>query len=603
MYRPSSSRPSRSGANRFDIRLNVGLVGLGLLGCAIVGRLFQLQVLEGKTYRVLASDQHALQAALVPKRGGIYVRERGSDDLHPLVQDRDAWQVYAVPREVKQASSTAEVLAPLLALSPEEIFAKITATGTSYAVLAKDVPLERVDEVRARRLAGIGVNKQLTRWYPEQGIGGQVLGFVSMNDARERVGKYGIEGYFQRQLAGQAGEITTEKDAAGRRLTIASTELKQARNGDDVVLTIDRAIQYQACAKIQEAVARFQARSASVVIMDPNTGAILAMCSSPDFDPAQVGKIEHVSVLNNPSIFYQYEPGSIFKPITLAAGLNAGKITPDTTYTDTGLEMIDGFPIRNSDKEAHGLQTMTKVLEKSLNTGTIFVQRLLGREGLRDYVKAFGFGEKTGIELKTEVVGDIDSLDRKGKVFAATASFGQGITATPLQMVQAYAALGNGGKLMKPYIVQEILHADGSREVTKPQMIRQVITPHTSRLISAMMVDVVERGHGKRAAVPGYYVAGKTGTAQVPDPNGKGYLKDETIGSFAGFAPAEHPAFVMLVKIDHPRTVQFAESSAGPIFGELAAFLLSYLQVPYERPMKVVPLPPPAILSVSGTRP
>jgi cell division protein FtsI/penicillin-binding protein 2 len=291
---------------------------------------------------------------------------------------------------------------------------------------------------------------------------------------------------------------------------------------------------------------------------------------------------------------------SIAKKFAGAKGLDAGKINPDTTYVDAGLEVIDGLPIRNSDKEAHGVQTMKDVLIKSLNTGTIFVQRLLGRELLQRYVHAFGFGEKTGIQLKSEVDGDIDSLERKGKVFAATASYGQGITTTPLQMVQSFAALGNGGKLMKPYIVSEVIRPDGTREMTKPQVIRQPIKPQTSRLITAMMVNVVEQGHGKRAAVPGYYVAGKTGTAQVSDPRG-GYLKDETIGSFAGYAPADNPAFVMLVKIDRPRTVQFAESSAAPIFGELASFLLSYLQVPPARPIKVVPPSTPIISPVTSS--
>lgn len=592
MYRPSSfSRRPTVRKSAFDVRFSVGAAGLGLLGLLLIGRLFQLQVLEGKTYRVLASDQHVFQSALVPKRGTIYVRERTTGELHPLAQDRDAWQVYAMLREIQNVTSTALGVSQALSLPYDEVLGKISATGTNYLVLAKDVPLEAVDALRAKRLPGIGSNKISTRWYPEQGIGGQILGFVSNNDKNERVGKYGVEGYFQATLAGQAGELVTEKDAAGRRLTMVSTELKEARNGSDIVLTIDRAIQYEACAKIQEAVTRFEARSGSIIIMDPYTGAILAMCSSPDFDPSQIGKIKEISLLNNPATFYQYEPGSIFKPVTLAAGIDAGKISPDTTYTDTGLEIIDNLPIRNSDKEAHGLQTMTDVLSKSLNTGTIFVQRLLGREMFREYVHRFGFGAKTDIELKSEVAGDIDSLERKGKVFAATASYGQGITTTPLQMVQAYAALGNGGTLVKPYIVSESIYPDGSREITKPQIVRQVIKPQSSRLITAMMVDVVEHGHGKRAGVPGYYVAGKTGTAQVSDPNGKGYLKDETIGSFAGFAPADHPAFVMLVKIDHPRTVQYAESSAAPIFGELSSFLLSYLQIPPVRPIKP-PAPP-----------
>lgn len=597
----AARKKSSSQGGSFDVRSRLGAAGLSILGILLVGRLFQLQVLEGKTYRVLASDQHGLQEALIPRRGGLFVRERVTGELHPLVQDRDAWQVFASLREIKDASSTASEVGRILSIPEGDVFAKLTATSSNYVVLAKDVPLEAVDALRAARKPGIGVNKQLIRWYPEQGLGGQVLGFVANTDKNERVGRYGIEGYFQSVLAGQAGELITEKDAAGRRLTVGSTELKEARNGSDVVLTIDRAIQYEACAKIEEAVRRFDAKGGTVIIMNPYTGAVMAMCSAPDFNPASVGKIKAIGVLNNPATFYEYEPGSIFKPLTLAAGIDAGKILPETTYVDTGLETIDGFPIRNSDKEAHGVQSMKDVLDKSLNTGTIFVQRLLGREAFQKYMKDFGLGEKTGIELKSEVPATIASLDRKGKVFAATASFGQGITTTPLQMVASYAALGNGGLFMKPYIVSEIIHPDGQRELMKPQTIRRVIKPQTSQLISAMMVDVVEHGHGKRAAVPGYFVAGKTGTAQVFNPNGRGYLKDETIGSFAGFAPADHPAFVMLIKIEGPRTVQFAESSAGPIFGELAAFLLSYLQVPPERSVRVPPPAPPRA-NVTSTR-
>ncbi len=563
-------------------RFAFGIVGLLLLGLLIVARLFQLQVLDAHAYQVLASDQHVLQAALIPKRGGLYVRDRATGELHPLAKDRYVWQVRVVPREIRDPASLAKDLAPLLVLPEADVLAKLSATSTS-TLLAKDVPLETIDALREKNWRGIAMSKMLMRWYPEKGVGGQVLGFVATDDHHERVGRYGLEGYFQKSLAGEAGSIVTEKDAAGRRLTIGRTDLKQARDGNDIVLTIDRTIQYEACVKVEEAVRRFEAVGGSVVIMDPQTGAILAMCSTPDFDPAEVGKIPDVSVLNNPITFYQFEPGSIFKPVTLAAALDTEKITPYTTYQDVGQESIDGFTIRNSDKQAHGVQTMTEVLEKSLNTGTIFVQRLLGRDVFRDYVTRFGFGEKTGIELRSEVAGEIDALSRKGKVFAATASFGQGISVTPLQMVQAYAALGNGGKLMRPYLVQEVIHPDGSHEVTQPQVIREVISPRTSRLISAMLVNVVEHGHGKRAAVPGYYIAGKTGTAQIPDPHANGYLKDATVGSFAGYGPADHPAFVMLVKIDRPRTVQFAESSAGPIFGELAKFLLSYLHVPPDR--------------------
>lgn len=566
-----------------DRRILFGAGMFGLLGIALVLRLFQLQVLDASIYRALASDQHSLQAKLIPERGTIFVRDRVSGELWPIAKDRDEWQAYAVRRELGSATTTAHVLADLLQLPEEGLVFRLSSPTSSYAVLAENIPSETATAIRTAGLSGIGTQKIAKRWYPEQGMGGQILGFVAEDDHRQRVGRYGIEGYFQTTLAGEPGSILGEKDAAGRRLTIGDAHMQEAVDGSDVVLTIDRTIQHEACAKIAEAVQSFQASGGSVVIMDPQTGAIRAMCSAPDFDPAHFGNIRSVEVLNNPSTFYQYEPGSIFKPFTIAAGLDAKKITTYTTYEDKGYETMDGFTVRNSDKEAHGIQTMTQVLEKSLNTGTIFVQRLLGADLFREYVQRFGFGEKTGIRLHSEAAGDVSSLERKGKIFGATASYGQGISVTPLQIVQGYAALGNGGKLVRPYIVDEIIHSNGAREKTSPTILRDVISPQTSRLISAMLVSVVEHGHGHRAGVPGYYVAGKTGTAQIPDPNGKGYLQDVTIGSFAGYAPADKPVFVMIVKIDKPRTVQFAESSAAPVFGDLAKFLLTYYQVSPER--------------------
>ena len=287
----------------------------------------------------------------------------------------------------------------------------------------------------------------------------------------------------------------------------------------------------------------------------------------------------------------------------MALGLEHQKISPKTTYVDTGSVALDDFTIKNSDGKAHGVQTMTQALDESLNTGTIFVQQLLGKETFREGVEQFGFGKLTGIELTPEVAGDTSSLAKKGSVFAATASFGQGISMTPMQLATAYVALANGGTLMRPYIVDEIQHPDGTREKTKPQTVGRAISTRAAKLITGMLVSAVERGHGKRASVPGYYTAGKTGTAQVPDPKGPGYLKDVNIGSFAGYAPAEDPQFVMLVKIDHPRDVQWAESSAAPLWGDIASFLLTYMEVPMERDPAAIPevqeVPPPA--STSGT--
>lgn len=571
-----------------------------------IGRFFQLQVLDYPTYKVLASDQHEVQASLIPKRGTIFVRDRVDGKRYPIALDRDAWNVFAVPRDMKEPAAVVKEIAPILGFAENDLLAKFTPTST-FMYLAKDVPLETVDAINRLRPPGIGVVKVQLRSYPEHGIGGQFLGFVKTDENNQRVGQYGVEGFQQTLLAGEYGSIIAEKDAAGQRLSIGTIQLKESRNGSDVVLTIDRAIQYEVCRKIEEAVHEYGAEQGSAVVMDPDTGAVVAMCSFPDFKPEQFNQISDLGVLNNPAIFYQYEPGSIFKPITLAAGIDQEKITPESTYVDKGEETMDDFTIRNSDKLAHGVQTMTEVLEKSLNTGAIHVQRLLGKELFRDYVAKFGLGEKSGIEMQTEVKGNISSLTKKGQIFAATASFGQGISVTPLQMTTAFAALGNGGKLLRPHIVERIISPDGAEEIVKPQAVRQVISQRASRLISAMMVQVVENGHGKKAAVPGYYVAGKTGTAQIPNPKGKGYLADGTIGTFAGYAPADRPKFVLLVKIDKPKELQYAEASAAPVFGEIAKFLLNYYQVPPERPVAAEkPLPPVPIRTTStaatGTR-
>lgn len=583
-------------------RLNLLAILLCIPLLAIIARLGYLQIIEHGTYEALASDQHDLVAKLLPERGKIYVRDHVDGKLYPLATNRDAWLIYAVPRNMKDPVAIAHELAPLIGKPDVDLVTSFTRDPDDpYEVVAKNVSTDVMQAVREKQLEGIAFVKISARSYPERGISGQLIGFVGPGEdgPNSTVGKYGVEGSFNEILAGKPGSLFAEKDASGRRLPIGDSRIQAAVNGSDVVLTIDRVIQYEACQKIAAAVEKHQADSGSIVVMNPSTGAIMAMCSAPDFDPAEYGKIKDLSVLNNPVMLSAYEPGSIFKSFTMAAGIHAEKINPRTTYVDTGSEEIDDFTVRNADGKAHGVQTMTQSLDESLNTATIFVQRLLGKDAFRSYVESFGFGKKTGIELSPEGKGNISSLSKKGSIFAATGSYGQGLTTTPIQLVAAYGALANGGSLMRPYIVDEIIHPDGSTEKTKPQVQGTPIDPRTSRLISGMLVSVVENGHGKRAAVPGYWVAGKTGTAQVARTDGLGYQKDVTIGSFAGFAPASDPRFVMLIKIDHPRDVAWAESSAAPLFGEMAKFLLTYLDVSPERAVTETPPSPPPVTTSS----
>jgi len=437
------------------------------------------------------------------------------------------------------------------------------------------------------KIPGIGFNLTTYRYYPEKNIGAHLLGFARLEENEIR-GSYGLEGFFDDELFGQYGFIRSERSADKKAIILNNREYAQPTKGSDLVLTIDRAVQYAVCDKLKKSVEANSADGGTVIVMDPYTGAVVAMCSYPDFDPNNYEAIKDINLFNNPAVFSAYESGSIFKALTMAIGLDQEKVQPDTTYVDTGVFKIAGYEIKNSDKLAHGVANMTQVLEESLNTGVIFVMEKVGVDKFAEYIKNFGFGEKTGIELSGESKGNIKNLiETKGKVekelYAATASFGQGISVTPLQMVSAFSAVANGGNLVKPFVVREIIKADGEKIVTQPAVPRRIISERASALLSGMLVEVVEKGHGKKAGVQGYYVAGKTGTAQVPRKDGKGYQTGVNIGSFAGFAPANNPRFAMLVRIDHPRNVTWAESSAAPLFGQIAEYLLNYYQVPKER--------------------
>jgi cell division protein FtsI/penicillin-binding protein 2 len=311
--------------------------------------------------------------------------------------------------------------------------------------------------------------------------------------------------------------------------------------------------------------------------MESSTGKILSMASYPTFDPNDYANVSNMEAFRNIAVSDSYECGSIFKAVTIASAIDSGKINPDTRYVDTGAVTEAGYTIRNSDGKANGQQTMTQVLEKSLNTGAIYAQKLLGNRNFYDYVKRFGFGEPTGASVFGEAKGNISNLENfRSNIQFFTAAFGQGIVVTPIQMISAYNAIANGGVLLKPQIIDKIVHSDGSSEEIQPEEVRRVITGRAAQLTTEMLRLVVTDGHGKRADVPGYLVGGKTGTAQVAKSGSKGYEEGKNIGSFIGFAPTDNPKYTILIRIDNPKDVEWAESSAAPTFGELMKFVLEY---------------------------
>lgn len=436
------------------------------------------------------------------------------------------------------------------------------------------------------KIPGIDFNIENSRYYPENEIGSHLLGFVSYASG-DGQGKYGLEEFFNDELFGQYGSLKSEKGGKANVIIVNDREYVKPIKGSDLVLTIDRNVEFIACQKLAEAVKKHGATGGTVIVMNAKTAAIIAMCSLPDFNPNSYKEVNDISVYNNPALLYQYEPGSVFKTVTMSIALDQNKVSPSTTYKDDGQIMIKGWPkpIKNSDFSthgAHGVVDMNFVLENSLNTGAIFAMRQVGPKIFSDYVKNYGFGEKTGVELGAESSGEIGNLlvKKVKEIDAATASFGQGIAATPLQMIMPYQAIANGGVLMKPYVVKAIIKGD-KREEIMPKQLRRVISTKTAATVSAMLVNVVENGHSKKAYIPGYYIGGKTGTAQVAV--GGGYSADNYIHTFIGIAPIDEPAFVMLTKIDAPKDVQYAEGSALPLWTEIADFMLKYYQVPKTR--------------------
>lgn len=575
----NNPRFSKSGKNKTvpEKRIYALVLIIFFVGAAISFRLYALQISAYPFYKALADNQHSIFKDLVPKRGEIFLNDR--EGLYPVAVNRETKMAYAVPKEIEDSEKTALVLSEALGLEKNDLVEKFKRPDDMYEVVKHRLSDEEIDKINSSKLKGIRLADESYRYYPAGELASHILGFVGWKD-QYLGGRYGSELYFEDELKGQEGNIFHKGDSSGRWISTVDKEINYARDGDNIVLTIDHIIQYETEKILKSAIDKYEAERGAIIVMESGTGRILALANSPAFSPNEYSKVENMEDFRNLAVSDAYECGSVFKTITLASAIDAGRVDPNTVFTDTGLVSEAGYGIKNSDEKAYGKQTMTQVLEKSLNTGAIYAEKMLGNRNFSDYVERFGFGAPTGADIYGEAKGDISNLKNlKSNIQFFTASFGQGITVTPLQLISAYNAIASGGILMKPQIVDKIIKGDGSEEFVKPVEVRNVISKQAAQEVSQMMLSVVANGHGKRAGVPGYLVGGKTGTAQVASSSAKGYEEGKTIGSFAGFAPVDNPRFTVLVRIDNPKSVQWAESSAAPTFGELMKFLLEYKNV------------------------
>ena len=562
-----------------DWRLTILLTFFLVFMVGLIARLFLLQIIKHDDYIALASGQSLSFREDDPLRGEIFIQENAKGGLVPIAENRKFWEIYAVPYEVENPAGAAGNLASLFELNEEDeikLKARLGKGNDPYEPIENRVSDEIKKAIDSLELSGIYAREELYRYYPVTTLASHITGFLGYHEDG-LVGNYGLEGYHEELLSGQKG--FEEFSKAPRKNEESESSFKGAKDGSDIILTLDSVVQFKVCNLLEEAVDWSGSVGGTVILMESATGKIRAMCSAPSFDPNKYYDVENINVYNNPAVFEAYEPGSVFKSITMAAALNEGAVTPDTTYIDEGELKIASFTIRNSDQKAHGEVNMTSVLTNSLNLGAIFAGQQIDKRVFSDYIKAFGFGEVTNIPLSGERAGQVESVEKRGDIYAATASYGQGITATPIQLVTAYNAFARRGSYIGPSIVEKFVHRDGYEELPAPAVERQILTPKAASLISSMLVTVIEEGHAGTAGVEGYVLAGKTGTAQIAGARGK-YLENEFNHTFIGYGPVENPFFTLLVKLDKPSSYEYSSGTAAPLFGQIAKFILQYYNIP-----------------------
>jgi len=559
-----------------------------LLGLALIVRLAYWQLMQAAPLQKKIAAQHALDEPVPARRGSIY-----DANLDLLAGSVSVDYVYAVPNQIKKPDEVAAKLSPVLEVPVDQLLPVLSDKSRAYVRLAggRRVTPEVSEQIAKLRLSGIFLEPTTRRTYPGGQLGAHVLGFVD----NEGAGWYGLEGQYGGQtggpVGGKPGRLRAERDTAGNEIAFSERNWQPPEDGLDLVLTIDRTVQYVAERELDRAIVQHRASGGTVIVMDPKTGAVLAMASRPGFDPNKFEEsAKQTELFANPAVTLLYEPGSTFKVITMAGALNDRLVTPQTTYNDTGVLNIGGFTIRNWDFKANGVTNMTQLLEKSSNIGAAWVGRQLGLERFYRYVNTFGFGQKTGIDLQGENGGIVKDPKAKDwyEVDLATNSFGQAISVTPMQMVTAVSAIANGGILMRPYVVRQVQHPDTKKVVsqTQPQIVRQVVSRETAATLLMMMHSAAENGETRGTLVPGFKVAGKTGTAQIPDLVKGGYESQWTIASFVGAVPAEDPQFVILVKIDRPQDEPWGSLIAKPAFSIIAQELTRYRKLRPTEPIR-----------------
>ncbi len=571
-------------------------------------RLFYWQVLKRDQLAQIAYGQYNVERKIPASRGEII-----SKDGFPLSANKLSYLLYASLEKIEQSpNKIAEKIAPVifsekldidleassssdtakLNLEKEKIIEELKEKGIQelekileerlsqkdivWAALKHQLTPEQKDQVEKMDIKGLGFEEESSRFYPEASMSAHLLGFLGKDKEGQPVGYFGLEGFYDLEMRGRPGIINEEKDAVNQPILMGGFNTQEKIDGQDLKLHLDRSVQYIVSKYLKEGIEKYGAKSGSVVVMESKTGAVLAMSSIPRYDPNKYYQAEK-GVFKNPVIAEAYEPGSIFKVLVMASALNEKLISPETKcpICDGPVE-IDKYQIKTWNEEYHPNSTMTDVIVNSDNTGMVYVGQKLGIDRLYRYLEDFGLGEKTGIDLQEEVAAYMRPKKEWSKIDLATASFGQGIAVTRMQMINAVNAIASGGIIYEPQVVDAFDNGRESVDI-QPSKLKRVISKKAAAQAKEMMVAAVEKGDSKWVNLKDYQVAGKTGTAQIPVSGH--YDEEKTIASFVGFAPAYNPKFTMLVTLREPSSSPWGSETAAPLFFQIAQKLLHHYKI------------------------
>lgn len=633
------SLSKKKGKFRDEWRLDIVFLGFVIGFFLVIIRLFQVQVLDHKDYRAQAEGQYSNQSEIPAKRGDIL-----SSDGYVLAGAQSNYLLFAEPRRIENPHETATKLAEIFVsirfgkvgggensigvdedsmlivtdsgdirysgMDRNEMFEKYFKDFYSYlsadrfwVPVIRDVTMEEKLKIEESGLWGLGFEEYPVRYYPEGNLASHVLGFVGSLESGEKVGYFGIEGDLNEDLKGRPGRVVEETDAVGNPMLMGNYKVIPPVQGRDVVLTINRGVQYMVEKTLKEGVEKYGAFSGSVIVMDPFTGDIVALANYPTYDPANFNEKEESNEKllrksvekKNLAISDTYEPGSVMKPLTVSAAIDLKKVGPNTTFVDNGPVVYSTYTIDNWDGRHYGVQTITQLLQKSNNIGAAWVGHQVGRDNLYKYFSDFGIGTRTGVDLEGEDTGILRDKKDWTDIDIANISFGQGVSATPLQVLNAFNAIANGGHLMQPKIISKIIDEKGETEIPSKN-IRRVISKETSDTMVDLLEKAAEGGEAKYFILKDYRISGKTGTAEIPE-SGK-YSAHRTNATFVGFL-TKSKAFSLIVRLQEPQESPWAAETAVPMWMEIASELVKFYGIPPDTIIESTPKP----VITTGTSP